>query len=170
LAELSQLLAEDSSSNARYGEKQVHIVGGQGGSKAERLGGACDITLGSSEGVRELKKAIRDTFGKVNRPRRSFNLASRRVRINTRPTTAVIIVVRFLFKLSVGLPQKRYHTLGALELCDPSGTSTSRTVKTADLKDGVTVRCTYTIANGNGNLGRNLGRTGNFGKKRARRW
>jgi hypothetical protein len=170
LAELSQLLAEDSSSNARYEEKQVHIVGGQGGSKAERLGGACDITLGSSEGVRELKKAIRDTFGKVNRPRRSFNLASRRVRINTRPTTAVIIVVRFLFKLSVGLPQKRYHTLGALELCDPSGTSTGRTVKTADLKDGVTVRCTYTIANGNGNLGRNLGRTGNFGKKRARRW
>ena len=81
------------------------------------------------------------------------------------------MLFNFLFKLSVGRSQIRYHTLGALELCDPSGTSTGRTAKTADLTDGATVRCTYTTANGNGNLGRNLGRTGNYGKKRARhRW
>ena len=63
------------------------------------------------------------------------------------------------------------HTLGVLELCDVAGVSTGRAVKVGDLKDGCTLRCTYVVANGNGNLGRNLGRIGNFGGvKRARYW
>lgn len=58
--------------------------------------------------------------------------------------------------------KKKYHQLGSLILCDAEGSPTqpNRAVKAKDLVDGVTVRCTYTYASGNGNLwgGRGGGR------------
>ena len=45
--------------------RTIHITGGNGGRKCTKLGGAVDIALKPGEGLRELKKLVRESFGKV---------------------------------------------------------------------------------------------------------
>ena len=45
--------------------RTVHVTGGAGGRKCTKLGGKVNITLKPGDGLRELKKLVRESFGKV---------------------------------------------------------------------------------------------------------
>ena len=57
------LYAAAAPTHSATGPRTIHVEGGEGGRSAH-MGGKCDVVLHPGEGLRELKKLIRDAFGK----------------------------------------------------------------------------------------------------------